>query len=99
MAPWQVLGCAVVRDIGCTELGKRCVELTAFCIHPSARGAGRGDSLLDYLEQARSSLWWSPDYARLCLSVRLSSRKAWSLLDASKLYDRQDTPSPPRRPP
>ena len=43
----------MVRDIGCTELGKRCVELTAFCIHPSARGAGRGDSLLDFLEQAR----------------------------------------------
>ena len=50
----QVLGCAVVRDIGCTDAGQRCVELTAFCIHPSARGAGRGDSLLDFLEQVRS---------------------------------------------
>lgn len=49
----QVLGCALVKDIGLTEGGLECAELTAFCIHPLARGAGRGDSLLDFLEQVR----------------------------------------------
>lgn len=29
----------------------QCGELAAFCVHPSYRGSGRGDSLLDYVEQ------------------------------------------------
>ena len=52
----QVLGCAVVKDIGRTADGIPAAELTAFCVHPLARGAGRGDSLLDFLEQARPTL-------------------------------------------
>lgn len=47
----QVLGFTLVKDIGFTGEGIQCAELTAFCIHPLARGAGRGDSLLDFLEQ------------------------------------------------
>ena len=66
-----MLGCAVVRDIGSTAAGQRCVELTAFCIHPSARGAGRGDSLLDFLEQAR---FYSRTHQLCVYGVRAESR-------------------------
>lgn len=47
----QVLGCAVVSFLGLTHDGVSCAELTAFCVHPLYRGAGRTDSLLDYVEQ------------------------------------------------
>ena len=47
----QVLACVCLRPLGATEDGIECGELAAFCVHPSYRGSGRGDSLLDYVEQ------------------------------------------------
>jgi GNAT superfamily N-acetyltransferase len=47
----QVLACAVVRDLGAAEDGVSTSELAAFFVQPSYRGSGRGDSLLDYVEQ------------------------------------------------
>ncbi|KAK9824282.1 hypothetical protein WJX72_009159 [[Myrmecia] bisecta] len=48
----KVLACALVSDIGTAPDGMQCGELGAFCVHPAYRGSGRGDSLLDYVEQA-----------------------------------------------
>ncbi len=47
----QVLACVLLQPLGPSEDGTQCGELAAFCVHPSYRGAGRGDSLLDYVEQ------------------------------------------------
>ncbi len=47
----QVLACVLLLPLGPSEDGTQCGELAAFCVHPSYRGAGRGDSLLDYVEQ------------------------------------------------
>jgi amino-acid N-acetyltransferase len=50
-SPVQVLACALLLELGASSDGVLCGELAAFCVHPSYRGAGRGDSLLDYVEQ------------------------------------------------
>lgn len=47
----QVLACVLVQPLGQSSDGVQCGELAAFCVHPSYRGSGRGDSLLDYVEQ------------------------------------------------
>ena len=47
----QVLGCVMVKPVGIDSQGKHVSELAAFCVHPSYRGSGRGDSLLEYCEQ------------------------------------------------
>lgn len=47
----QVLGCALVKPLGMDSIGVEVAELGAVCVHPDFRGSGRGDSLLDYLEQ------------------------------------------------
>ena len=47
----QVLACVCLQPLGATEDSIECGELAAFCVHPSYRGSGRGDSLLDYVEQ------------------------------------------------
>jgi ribosomal protein S18 acetylase RimI-like enzyme len=47
----QVLGCAVIRDLGHAADGVRVAELGAFVVHKAYRRAGFGDSLLDYVEQ------------------------------------------------
>ena len=47
----QVLACALLQPLGMCEDGAQCGELAAFCVHPAYRGSGRGDSLLDYVEQ------------------------------------------------
>ena len=47
----QVLACVCLQPLGATEDGIECGELAAFCVHPSYRGSGRGDSLLDFVEQ------------------------------------------------
>ena len=52
----QVLACALLHDLGRAEDGAKCGEVAAFCVEPAFRGGGRGDSLLDYVEQARPSL-------------------------------------------
>ena len=49
----QVLACALLHDLGAADDGIRCGELAAFCVDPAFRGSGRGDSLLDYVEQVR----------------------------------------------
>ena len=46
-----MLACVCLQPLGATEDGIECGELAAFCVHPSYRGSGRGDSLLDYVEQ------------------------------------------------
>ena len=46
-----MLACVLLQPLGPSEDGTQCGELAAFCVHPSYRGAGRGDSLLDYVEQ------------------------------------------------
>lgn len=48
----QILACVLLQDLGQSADGMRCGELAAFCVHPSHRGSGRGDSLLDYVEQS-----------------------------------------------
>ena len=65
-----MLGFALVKDIGRTAEGVQCAELTAFCIHPLARGAGRGDSLLDFLEQVRGRADLAGPQFRACEAVR-----------------------------
>ena len=47
-----LLACAQLVPVGHSPDGAPCSELAAFCVAPSARGGGRGDSLLDYVEQA-----------------------------------------------
>ena len=47
----QVLACALLQPLGASTDGVRCGELAAFCVHPAYRGSGRGDALLDYVEQ------------------------------------------------
>ena len=47
----QVLACALLQPLGASADGVQCGELAAFCVHPAYRGSGRGDSLLDYVEQ------------------------------------------------
>lgn len=49
----KVLGCALVKDIGVNSYGVTIMEVAAFCMHPSIRGQGKGDSMLDYIEQVR----------------------------------------------
>ena len=39
----------MVKPLGRDGEGNKVSELAAFCIHPSYRGSGRGDSMLDYL--------------------------------------------------
>lgn len=46
----KVLGCAAMKPLGLNEEGVQVAELAAFCVHPSYRGGGKGDSLLEYLE-------------------------------------------------
>ena len=48
----QVLACVLLQDLGQAADGIRCGELAAFTVHPSHRGTGRGDSLLDFVEQS-----------------------------------------------
>ncbi|KAL0056236.1 hypothetical protein WJX82_009116 [Trebouxia sp. C0006] len=48
----EVLACVLLQDLGRSADGAKCGELAAFCVHPSHRGSGRGDSLLDYVEQS-----------------------------------------------
>ena len=50
----QVLACVLLADLGKAADGLQCGELAAFCVHPSYRGSGRGDSLLDYVEQSEN---------------------------------------------
>lgn len=45
----EVLACALVKPLGEGADGVEVCELGAFCVHPAFRGAGRGDSMLDYL--------------------------------------------------
>jgi amino-acid N-acetyltransferase len=45
------MGCAVLLPLGLTEAGVNVAELGAFCIDPAFRGSGRGDSMLDFVEQ------------------------------------------------
>jgi ribosomal protein S18 acetylase RimI-like enzyme len=47
----RILGCALLLPLGATPDGARVAELGAFCIDVTFRGTGRGDSLLDYVEQ------------------------------------------------
>ncbi len=52
----QVMGCALLLPLGATPDGARVAEIGAFCVDPVFRGSGRGDSLLDYVEQVSSGL-------------------------------------------
>ena len=45
----KVLGCAAMKPLGRNAEGDEVAELAAFCVHPSYRGGGKGDSLLEYL--------------------------------------------------
>lgn len=47
----KVLGCAQAKRVGINDMGDAVMEIAAFCIHPSVRGQGKGDSMLDYIEQ------------------------------------------------
>ncbi|GAX75946.1 hypothetical protein CEUSTIGMA_g3389.t1 [Chlamydomonas eustigma] len=47
----KVLGCAMLLPLGQTDDGVSVAEVGAFCVNPVFRGSGRGDSMLDYVEQ------------------------------------------------
>jgi len=47
----KVLACAQLKNLGTNSAGMKCAEVAAFCVDPSYRNGGRGDSLLDYIEQ------------------------------------------------
>lgn len=52
----KLLACAYVRPLGVSdENGTTVSELGAFCVHPDYRGGGKGDSLLQYLEEKERS--------------------------------------------
>jgi len=52
----QVLGCALMVPLGVSPDGARVAEIGAFCVDVVFRGTGRGDSLLDYVEQVRDKV-------------------------------------------
>lgn len=52
----QLLACASMRPLGQNNDGDMVAELGAFCVHPEYRGGGKGDTLLEYLEDRSSSL-------------------------------------------
>eukprot|EP00882_Tetradesmus_deserticola_P024823 GHRQ01027151.1.p1 GENE.GHRQ01027151.1~~GHRQ01027151.1.p1 ORF type:complete len:122 (+),score=60.60 GHRQ01027151.1:269-634(+) len=45
------MGCALLVPLGVSPDGERVAEIGAFCVDVVFRGTGRGDSLLDYVEQ------------------------------------------------
>jgi len=48
----MLLACAHVRSLGKSEnSGLMVSELSAFCVHPDYRGSGKGDALLQYVEE------------------------------------------------
>jgi hypothetical protein len=47
------MGCALLVPLGVSPDGQRVAEIGAFCVDVVFRGTGRGDSLLDYVEQVR----------------------------------------------
>jgi amino-acid N-acetyltransferase len=47
----KLMGCAMLLPLGCTDEGVSVAEVGAFCVDPLFRGSGRGDSMLDYVEQ------------------------------------------------
>jgi amino-acid N-acetyltransferase len=55
------MGCALLVPLGVSPDGQRVAEIGAFCVDVVFRGTGRGDSLLDYVEQVkpqqRGMLW------------------------------------------
>lgn len=53
----QVMGCALLVPLGVSPDGARVAEIGAFCVDVVFRGTGRGDSLLDYVEQVRESVY------------------------------------------
>ena len=53
----KVLGCAAMKPLGRNAAGAQVAELAAFCVHPSYRGGGKGDSLLEYLGVQRCRGW------------------------------------------
>jgi hypothetical protein len=48
------MGCALLVPLGVSPDGQRVAEIGAFCVDVVFRGTGRGDSLLDYVEQVRA---------------------------------------------
>lgn len=58
----KVLGCAAMKPLGRNGEGHAVAELAAFCVHPSYRGGGKGDSLLEYLGARRGGgyAWGGP---------------------------------------
>ena len=44
-----MLGCAAVKPLGRNAAGEALAEFSAFCVHPTFRGSGKGDSFLEYL--------------------------------------------------
>ena len=51
----QLLACASVRPLGRNDLHENVAELGAFCVHPEYRGGGKGDTLLEYVEDKASA--------------------------------------------
>lgn len=47
----RILACAAMKPLGKGMNGEEIAEIAAFCVHPDYRGSGKGDSLLEYLEQ------------------------------------------------
>jgi amino-acid N-acetyltransferase len=46
-----------MKPLGLNEEGLQVAELAAFCVHPSYRGGGKGDSLLEYLGETWLHVW------------------------------------------
>jgi len=52
----ELLACAYAQPLGKNDNGQTIAELGAFCVHPGYQGGGKGDTLLQFLEErSRSS--------------------------------------------
>lgn len=69
----KLLGCAMLQPLERGSDGIKSAELAAFCVHPSYRGSGRGDSLLDFLGELVPKYPRNPFFLMwICLYLKYS---------------------------
>lgn len=72
----------MMRPLGPGSDGRAVAEVGAFCIAPACRGAGKGDSLLDYLGAYIARLQQTPVWLQPC-TVLLPPRGAKTCLEST----------------
>lgn len=64
----KILGCVALKDL---NMDSQIVEIASFCIHPDFRGCGKGDVLLQYVEQViLIIIWWWFNFSEDEFNVR-----------------------------